>query len=183
MQISVVGRHFDVTEPIKNYVDSKLLKLERYADKIKEAHVILEVQKFRHIAEITLYLKYFKLMATEESRDMYASIDKALGSLHKQVLRLRDRIKEHKARRVSRKSLLFGGIFPEQELESRVSQKPRRPKVIKKDFEPKPMSIDEACMELDLFKENFLVFRNSETEDINVVYKREDGNYGVIVPK
>jgi putative sigma-54 modulation protein len=98
MQITIVGRHFDVTEPIKKYVDGKLLKLEKFSHKIKEAHIVLEVQKFRHIAEIVLYLKDFRLTATEESRDMYASIDKALGSLHKQLLKLRDRIKEHKAR-------------------------------------------------------------------------------------
>jgi putative sigma-54 modulation protein len=98
MQITVVGRHFGVTEPIKKYVDGKLIKLDRYSSKIKEAHVVLEVQKIRHIAEITLYMKGFKLTATEESHDMYASIDMALGNLHKQLLKLRDRLKEHKAR-------------------------------------------------------------------------------------
>jgi len=98
MQITVVGRHFGVTEPIKNYVDSKLIKLEKYASKIKEAHAILEVQKFRYTAEITLYLKYNKLTATEESPDMYASIDLAVGNLHKQLLKLRDRLKEHRQR-------------------------------------------------------------------------------------
>jgi len=99
MQLTVVGRHFGVTEPIKKYVDGKLLKLEKFSRKIKETHVILEVQKFRHIAEITLYLKYNKLTATEESRDMYASIDLAVGNLHKQLLKLRDRLKEHRPRR------------------------------------------------------------------------------------
>ena len=67
MRLTVVGRHFEVTEPIKKYVDKKLLKLDRFARKIKEAHVILEVQKIRHIAEITLYLKYAKITATEET--------------------------------------------------------------------------------------------------------------------
>ena len=181
MQITVVGRHFNVTEPIKKYVDSKLLKLERYAKKIKEAHVVLEVQKFRHIAEITLYLKYFKLTATEETRDMYASIDKALGSLHKQLLKLRDRIKEHKPRGASKKSLLFSGIF--RDYEPKASQKEKKAKIIKRTFQSKPMSVDEACMELELFKDNFLAFRNSETEDVSIIYKREDGNYGLIVPE
>jgi putative sigma-54 modulation protein len=179
MQITVVGRHFDVTEPIKNYVDSKVIRLDRYSSQIKEAHVILEVQKVRHIAEMTLFMKDFKITATEESRDMYASIDKALGSLHKQLLKLRDRIKEHKARRVSRKFSLRGlfgmGGAKTPQLQSAVA-----PRVIKRDFQTKPMSIDEACMELDLFKDSFLVFRNSGTEKINVVYKREDGNYGLI---
>ncbi|MDD5449123.1 MAG: ribosome-associated translation inhibitor RaiA [Candidatus Omnitrophica bacterium] len=170
MQITVVSRHFDATEAVKKYVDSKLLKLEKYAKKIKGAHVILEVQKFRHIAEITLFLKYFKLTAIEESRDMYSSIDNALGSLHKQLLKLRDRIKEHKPRTRFEKA-------------AALPQKEKKEKVITRQFQPKPMSIDEACMELDLFNDNFLVFRNAETEAINVAYKREDGNYGLIIPE
>ena len=181
MQITVVGRHFEVTEPIKKYVDAKLLRLEKFSEDIKEAHVILEVQKFRHVAEITLYLKYFKLTATEESRDMYASIDNALGSLHKQLLKLRDRIKEHKARRIAGRSIIFGERL-KAERGLKVLQKEKKAKVIKREFQTKPMSVDEACMELELFKDNFLVFRNSQTEDINVVYKREDGNYGLISP-
>ena len=181
MQITVVGRNFDVTEPIKKYVDRKLLKLDKYATKIKGAHAMLTVQKFRHVAEITLYLKGFKLTATEESGDMYSSIDKAWGNLHKQLLKLRERIKEHKARRASRKSLLLGDLF--RTAEDNIAKTEKRPKVMKRAFQPKPMSVDEACMELDLFKDNFLVFRNSDTETINVIYKREDGNYGLIVPE
>ncbi|MCX5716171.1 MAG: ribosome-associated translation inhibitor RaiA [Candidatus Omnitrophica bacterium] len=170
MQITVVGRHFDVTEPIKKYADSKLFKFEKYTDKIIEAHVMLEVQKFRHMAEITLFLKDFKLTSREESRDMYASIDAAVNSLHKQLLKLRERIKEHKGKRAVQK--LIEPLLP----------KDRKKKVIERLFPTKPMSVDEACLELDLFKDNFLVFRNSDTEEINVIYKREDGNYGLIVP-
>lgn len=182
MQITVVGRHFDVTEPIKKYADSKLLKFERYWDKIKEAHVILEVQKFRHIAEITMYLKYFKLTATEETRDMYASIDNALGSLHKQLLKLRDKVKEHKARRVSRKSVFFGELLGGEQM-VKITDKGRKRNIIKKTYPLKPMSVGEAADELELFKDNFLVFRNADTEAVNVIYKREDGNYGLIEPE
>jgi len=184
MQITVVGRHFDVTEPIKRYVDNKLLKLERYADKIKEAHVILEVQKFRHVVEITLSLKYFKLTATEESRTMYASIDKALHSLHKQLLRLRERLKEHKARRAARKTEILDSLVVEDEEDAKPSSaKTKRPRVIKRAFQSKPMSLEEACMELELFKDNFLVFTDAGSEQVRVIYKREDGNYGLIVPE
>lgn len=171
MQITVVGRHFEVTEPIKKYAGSKLVKFERYTDKIVEAHVMLEVQKFRHTAEITLFLKDFKLTAKEESRDMYASIDAAVDSLHKQLLKLRERIKEHRGRHVAKRSV--GPLL---------APKDRKKKVIQRPYAAKPMSVEEACLELDLFKDNFLVFRNSETEAINVAYKREDGNYGLMVP-
>jgi len=180
MRIAVVGRHFDVTEPIKKYVDGKLLKLDRYAKNIKEANAILEVQKFRHIAELTLSLKQAKLTATEESEDMYVSIDKAVDSLHKQLLKFRERAKEHKARKISPKTL-FGFLF--QGRSGKAYDKDKRPNVITRRFQSKPMSIEEASLELDLFKDDFLVFRNSETDMINVIYKREDGDYGLIVPE
>jgi len=182
MQITIVGRHFDVTEPIKKHVSKKLLKLERYAQKLREAHVILETQKFRHIAEVTLYLKYVKLTATEESGDMHSSIDQVLGNLHKQLLKLRERLKEHRGRRSIGKRMFFN-LLSRSEDAAEDTQKEKSPKVIKRQFQPKPMSIDEACMELDLFKDNFLMFRDSQTEKINVVYKREDENYGLIVPE
>lgn len=181
MQITVVGRHFDVTEPIKKHVDGKIIKLEKYADKIKEAHIMLSVEKFRHIAEITLYLKDFKLVATEESRDMYASIDKALDNLHRQLLKLRDRVKEHRGRRVARKSLMLGAFF--KKVASRISGRETKPRVIEMPLQTKPMSVDEACAELEVFKENFIVFRNAQTDKINVVFKRKDGDYGFIAPE
>lgn len=182
MQITIVGRHFDVTEPIKRHVNKKLLKLERYAQKLREAHVILEIQKFRHIAEVTLYLKYVKLTATEESGDMHSSIDKVLGNLHKQLLKLRGRLKEHRGRRGIGKAIFFNELSKSEET-GRDTQKEKKARIIKRRFQPKPMSIDEACMELDLFKDNFLMFRDSQTEKINVIYKREDKNYGLIIPE
>ncbi|NQU74056.1 MAG: ribosome-associated translation inhibitor RaiA [Candidatus Omnitrophica bacterium] len=181
MQITIVGRHFDVTEPIKRHVNKKLLKLERYAQKLREAHVILEIQKFRHIAEVTLYLKYVKLTATEESGDMHSSIDKVLGNLHKQLLKLRERLKEHRGGGIG-KAMFFSELFKSEEA-GRDTQKEKKGRVIKRRFQPKPMSVEEACMELDLFKDNFLMFRDSQTEKINVIYKREDENYGLIVPE
>ena len=179
MQITVVGRHFEISEPIKKYVDKKILKLEKFDSKIKGAHVILEVQKISHLAEVTLFLKDFKLTATEESRDMYASVDKAVDSLQKQLLKLRDRIKDHRARNAPKRFAFFdkflkGGHSGEKPVAE------KKANVIKREFQPKPMSLDEACMELEIFKDNFLVFRNANTEQINVVYKREDGDYGLI---
>lgn len=189
MQLTVVGRHFEVTEPIKQYVDKKLLRLERFASKIKEAHVILEVQKIRHIAEITLYLKYSKLTATEETQNMYASIDNAVANLRKQLVRLRDRIKTSRTKGAARKvNKLASSDSKEESVESEpelaeLGLNVKGVKVIKRFISPKPMSTEEACLELDLFKERFIVFRDAVTDKINVVYKREDGNYGLIVPE
>ncbi|MFH1848381.1 MAG: ribosome-associated translation inhibitor RaiA [Candidatus Omnitrophota bacterium] len=181
MRLTVVGRHFNATEPIKKYVDKKLLKLDRFARKIKEAHAILEVQKIRHIAEVTLYLKNAKLTAMEETGDMYASVDNAVANLQKQLVRLSDKIKRTKKRRSDRKYKETAlDIFRDKTEESAAERPPR---VIQRSVSAKPMSVEEACMELDLFKESFLVFKEADSGKTNIVYKRDDGNYGLIVPK
>ena len=99
MEIDISGRHFHVTEPLKEYVDDKLRKIEKYSLKLESAHVILEVQKFHHIAEVTLRGKNLRLAAKEQSADMYAAFDKCFGNVQLQLRRQHDRVKDHKARR------------------------------------------------------------------------------------
>ena len=99
MEIDITGRHFKVTEPLKECIDSKVRKLDKYSLKIESVHVVLEVQKFHHIAEITLLGNNLRLTAKEESADMYAAFDKCLGVAQLQLGRQHDRRKDHKARR------------------------------------------------------------------------------------
>jgi putative sigma-54 modulation protein len=98
MQVVVTGRHFDVTEGIKAHINDKIAKLGKFHQNLLEAHVILEVSKFRHTAEITVVGKQMKFTATETTSDMYASIDAAIDSLDKQLRKLHDRVKEHRVR-------------------------------------------------------------------------------------
>ena len=99
MEIDVSGRHFQVTEALKDYVIEKVAKLEKYSLKIESVHVILEVQKFHHVAEITLLGKNLRLTAKEESSDMYAAFDNSFGNIQLQIRKVHDRVKDHKARR------------------------------------------------------------------------------------
>lgn len=101
MEIDISGRHFKVTEPLKEYIREKVAKLDKYSLKIESVHVVLEVQKFHHLAEITLHGKNLRLTAKGESVDMYASFDQCLDVVQLQLSRQHDRRKDHKARRYS----------------------------------------------------------------------------------
>ena len=99
MEIDISGRHFHITEALKDYLIEKVKKLEKYSLKIESVHVILEVQKFHHVAEITLLGKNLRLTSKEESSDMYAAFDNSFGNIQLQIRKVHDRVKDHKARR------------------------------------------------------------------------------------
>ena len=99
MEIDISGRHFQVTAPLKEHVSQKVKKLDKYSLKIESVHVVLGVQKFHHVAEITLLGKNLRLTAKEESADMYAAFDNCFGVAQLQLGRQHDRRKDHKARR------------------------------------------------------------------------------------
>ena len=99
MEIDITGRHFKITEPLKKYISSKVQKLDKYSLKIESVHVVLGVQKFHHVAEITMLGKSLRLTAKEESADMYAAFDNCFGVVQLQLGRQHDRRKDHKARR------------------------------------------------------------------------------------
>ena len=105
MEIDISGRHFKVTEPLKETIEAKVSKLDKYSLKLESVHVVLEVQKFHHMAEITLRGKNLRLTAKEESADMYAAFDRCLGVVQLQLARQHDRRKDHKARRYAVKGM------------------------------------------------------------------------------
>ena len=96
MEIDISGRHFHVTEALKDYIGEKIKKLDKYALKIETVHVVLEVQKFHHISEITAAGKNLRLTAKEESADMHAAFDNSFGNIQLQLRRQHDRVKDHK---------------------------------------------------------------------------------------
>ncbi len=99
MEIDISGRQFKVTEPLKKYIDGKVRKLDKFSLKIESVHVVLAVQKFRQIAEITLLGKNLRLTAKQDNADMYAAFDLCLDVVQLQLSRQHDRLKDHKARR------------------------------------------------------------------------------------
>lgn len=175
MQINVTGRHFTVTDSIKEYVRGKLLKLDRYFDKIIEAHIILSVEKYRHDVEITLVTKGNNIKVSAESEDMYASIDKAVDKIQRRLKRYSGRLKDHGPKLESYSS---NNVLTERA--GSLSEDSRPTLVSRRKSEMKPMSVDEAILQMGMTRTEFLVFRNAATNKVNVIYRRKDGNYGLI---
>ena len=177
MRITISGKNFNVTEALKDRVDKKLSKFERYFGPNTEAHATLSVERDRHIIEVTIPFNGVILRGEEATEDMYTSIDNVIEKLERQMRRqktkLERRIKDHN-------SVRFENWIPHVEIEDDDGEA----KIVRtKRFAMKPMPIEEAVMQMELLGHNFFVFSNSDTEEVNVVYRRKDGNYGLIEPE
>jgi putative sigma-54 modulation protein len=175
MEISVTFRHMEPSTELKSYVEEKVYKVKRYFDFPVEANVVLKVEKFRHIADMTLCIDGNKIKAVEQTGDMYSSIDQVMDKIEEQLRRMISRKREYKLENIK------GGDFLDGEIEAQDKLAESGPKIIKTErVDIKPMDISEAVMQLDLSKGNFLVFTNSRSKNINVIYRRKDGNLGLI---
>jgi putative sigma-54 modulation protein len=161
-------------------VEEKVHKIKKYFDSPVDAHIVLGVEKFRHTADVTLSIDGNKIKAVEQTGDMYSSVDKVMDKIEQQLRRMLSRKREYKgeyARAVEGEDLLS------DEGEARDTVAESESKIIKTEkVDTKPMDVDEAAMQMELSKRNFLVFLNSKTNTINVIYKRNDGNLGLIEP-
>ncbi|HHW92865.1 MAG TPA: ribosome-associated translation inhibitor RaiA [Firmicutes bacterium] len=173
MRIVVKGKNIAVTPALRRYVEKKLSKLERYFENITEATATLSVEKERHIVEVTVPLNGGMLLrGEEETQDMYASVDLVLEKLERQIEKYKTKI----ARKIKNGSLLDLAPTPEHSPGA-------EPRLVRtKRFAIKPMPVDEAILQMNLLGHDFFVFSNAETEEVNVVYRRRDGNYGLIEP-
>ena len=177
MQIQISFRHVDPSDPLKLYVEDKLTRIKKYLEEPIEAHVVLRTEKFRHIAEVSIDASGFHLKGAEETDDMYSSIDLLVDSLETQAAR---KAKEKLSRRRSSAGLkeTAGSFEPAGQTQKKSEQEPR---VIRAEqVYAKPMHVDEAVMELNLSNGEFMVFTNRSTNRVNVLYKRKDGNLGLI---
>jgi putative sigma-54 modulation protein len=166
------------SDALKSYVDEKLDRVKKYIDEPIVAQTYLTVEKIRHIAEITLGAKGVTIKASEATNDMYASIDAVVDKIERQLRRYKERLKGHKPPadmhpREGRKTIVQAESLELQQ----------EPVVIRSEpISIKPMSVDEAVMQMDLMHKEFLVFTDAATENLNVLYRRKDGNYGLIEP-
>jgi putative sigma-54 modulation protein len=174
MQLSVKGRNLEVTDALRQYAEEKLGRLTKYLEQIVSVSVVLSVEKHRHLAEVTLRVRELTIRAEESTADLYSSIDLVAEKLERQILRYKERIVGHGARATVREAR-------EAAEEARSEEGPRVVKT--KRFDVKPTAIDEAIMQMDLLGHSFYVFRNARTEEVNVLYRRRDGNYGLIEPE
>lgn len=178
MQVTVTGRHFEITEALRQHIEGKIQKLDRYLEGITDVHVVLSVEKHRHAAEITLQAHGETIRGLEETHDMYEAVDAVIEKIENQMRKHRKQGARRKSQIIAKEAELLG------EEDALAEPEPTQPKVIRsKRLAIKPMSVDEAAMQMSLSKDDFLAFLNSETEQMNVMYKRRDGNYGLIEPE
>ncbi len=179
MQITTTFRHMETSEALKGYVEEKLERVQKYIDEPIVAQVFLTVEKIRHTAEITINAKGITIKASEETNDMYAAVDAVLDKIERQLRRYKEKIKEHKPAGEMEERKIKKSVVEAESLGVK-----NEPVIIKsKTFSIKPMSVEEAVMQMDLLHKDFLVFTDAATEDINVIYRRRDGNYGLIEPQ
>ncbi|NMA83686.1 MAG: ribosome-associated translation inhibitor RaiA [Epulopiscium sp.] len=181
MRYIISGKNIDVTGALQNRVKDKLSKLDKFLADDLEAQVTLSVEKIRHIIEVTIPIKGSILRAEVEDTDMYAAIDKVVDVLERQLLKHKDKLRsKYRHDDAFQEAFVSGRIFPEEEKkEAESAIKIQRTKR----FDMKPMYAEEACMSMDLLGHNFFMFRNAETDEISVVYKRKNGTYGLIEPE
>jgi len=184
MNVTITGRHMEMTEALKSYIDAGLEKVKGHFDRVIDADVVLTVEKHRHIAEMTLHANGIRIHGKESSSDMYASVDAVLGKLDRQVRRYKGRINRHQPRKVRDERDYGHQVIEMVEGEDGAGQDTPTPRVVLREKIPmKPLNVDEAAMQLDLVDDSFLVFSNADTQQVNVIYAREDGTYGLIEPQ
>jgi len=178
MKIIFKGKHIEVTDAIRNYIEKRLSKLERYFDHILEVIVTLSVEKNRQIVEVTLQASRALIRAEEETDDMYTSIDKVADKLERQIKKYKEKYFQKPHPGTEKIGLA------NQEIDAEDNEPDKIAKIVKtKRFAIKPMSVEEAAMQMDLLGHNFFVFANDNTNKVNVLYKRKDGNFGLIEPE
>lgn len=178
MQAAVTFRHMEASPALKTYAQERAGRLDKYIDKPMDTQITLSVEKHRQIAEVVINADGIRIAGHESNDDMYAAIDLVMDKIERQVKKYKDKIRTHKpsqGRELKwRRDIYQPEAFDED----------REPVVVKtENYFVKPMSVDEAAMQMDLGSQEFLVFNNASTQSINVLYRRKDGNYGLIVPQ
>jgi putative sigma-54 modulation protein len=176
MKFIVSGKNMDVTEALREKACKKLKKVEKFFSPETEAHVTMSVEKNRQIFEVTIIYRGVVFRAEVQNGDMYASIDKAVDILERQILKNKTRLLKRFHDSDGLKEIGYKGVpAVDEEHDFNV--------VRSKKFAVKPMTLEEAILQMNLVGHEFFVFSNSDTKEVNVVYKRKDGDYGLIEPE
>ncbi len=178
MQVTTTFRHMEQSEALKNYAEEKLERVKKYIDDPIAVHVYFTVEKIRHIVEIVISARGINTKASEATNDMYAAVDAVIDKIERQLKRYKEKLKGHKpgsedtGRKFSKKIYTADSIEGDKE-----------PLVITTKTETaKPMAVEEAVMQMDLLHKDFFVFTDDNSGEINVLYRRKDGNFGLIEP-
>lgn len=173
MQIVITGKNVNLSGSLKDYVEKKVTRLEKYLTEPIMAQVVLATEKFRSMVDLTVSAKEGTFHVSEEMDDMYAAIDRVVDVMEERLRRKKEKVrgipkgrntKEHEV--VS--NIAFGAGSDEV-------------KIVEEVIDSKPMSVEEAILQLDKNEKNFVVFVNIDTGKVNVIYKKKEGVYGLIV--
>ena len=177
MQVTTTFRHMEQSDALKSYAEEKLERIAKYIDEPINAQVYFTVEKkIRHIVEIVITAKGVSTKASEATNDMYAAIDAVVDKIERQLKRYKEKIKAHKPNGDEHGRQLSKKIFEADSIKDSAE-----PVVIRTKIETaKPMSVEEAVMQMDLLHKDFLVFTDSVSSEIKVLYRRKDGNFGLI---
>lgn len=195
--ITVTGRHVMVTDAMQQYAIEKIQKIERFSNRVIDVDVVMDIQKLDHRVDITMKVEQIVVRSTASSENIYTSIDKAIDKLLAQIRRYKGRIHEHQVRGGASENIRVRVLEArEEEVLSEVNddiqsentanliQKYTPHRIVSEETRPlKTLTYDEAVMKMELSGDTFTVFRAEEDQKLKVIYRRNDGNYGIIEPE
>lgn len=171
MKITIRGKNIDVTEALRQYIEKRVSKFERFLNDASEAIVTISTEKFTHKIDVLLKVNGHLIQAEGKTEDLYSAVDQVVEKLEKQVLKYKEKVQ----RKNKKEAIKYPSASPEAMESSK--------RIVKyKKFDLRPMSPEEAVDQMELLDKDFFIFVNSFTGDVNVVYRRKDGNYGLIEP-
>ncbi len=180
MEISIYYNNLEPSDAIKNYVESKIGKVKKYIDEPMNAQVTLSVEKVNHIAKVNLNIHSYTVHVEERDTNLYSAIDLVSDTLERKIKKYLEKLKnKNNKRRATEK------IYEAKEQVFTLPEEAEKEKQIirVKNYEIKIMDVEEAAMQMDLLNRDFLVFINNESNAVSVIYKRRDGNFGLIEAK
>jgi putative sigma-54 modulation protein len=178
MQITITARHFELSKAIRDYVESACEKMNKYFDHIINLHVTLTLENSRNLCEITLHASKFTLQSDSEEMDMYLAIDNTIEKMESQIKKLKERVTDHQKKSLKDNPEYYSRahLFEKED-----SDRPR--KLIKtKRVVPEIMTVQEAVEAMELGEENYFIFKNVETDRINVLVKKDEDHFKLLEP-
>jgi putative sigma-54 modulation protein len=187
MNLDITGRHIEITPALKDFTEDKLRKLEKLLHGPLEVKVVLGIEKHRHMAEIQVKSKTAVLSGTQETGDLYASIGEVVDKLERQALKHKEKKRDHKGRKSLRSpevaAAMEAAVPVGADAEAQADQ-PEAPRIHRSQrYSLKPLSMEDAVLELEATGEELLVYRDAGTGKVNVVYRRRDGDFGLVEPE
>ena len=180
MNIAVRGKNIDITPALRDYVEKRVSKVTKYFSEVDSIHAILAVEKNQHSVEVTVPVNGIILRAQETTSDMYSSIDLVVDKIERQITKYKTKLmKRFRSAAPGGES----GRFLSELVPDVVSAEDDFKVIKTKRFAIKPMTAEEAIMQMNLLNHNFFVYFDADDEAVSIVYKRTDGNYGLILPE